>query len=356
MTLSLGLVFILREIDKKVLRYIERSRMDLSIIVPVYNTPQKILAQCFSSILSLKDIDFELLIVDDGSLESVGKYCSEFADLHKGCRYLKKENGGVSSARNLGLTEAGGTFVMFVDSDDMLFPKAFHLSDFLGADLIIYDTMMIKGWKTYLNKSMKVHFKNGIKNDTLLTKMIVDGTLGFIHGIVYRKKFLDKNKISFDEKCIQREDADFNFEIVMKNPEIKYLPTVAYMYKYKAANAIKRWKSNPDLMMEIAQKRYERNLKLINEKGIENENLLKDRIIVERTASIYQEAIDLCCARMLTRHRKEKLRNFMYELEHLDSYNQVIRKKYYRIIKNKWYIIRIFSLFRMVYLKISGIY
>lgn len=78
-------------------------------------------------------------------------------------------------------------------------------------------------------------------------------------------------------------------------------------------------------MIEIAQKRYERNLKFINEKGIENENLLKDRIIVERTASIYQEVIDLCCARMLTNHRK-KLRNFMYELEDLDSYNQVIRK------------------------------
>lgn len=330
--------------------------MDLSVIVPVYNTSQKILAQCFSSILSLKDIDFELLIVDDGSLEPLSKYCSEYADLHEGCRYIKKENGGVSSARNLGLMEAGGNFVMFVDSDDMLCSNAFHILDWRQNDLIIYDTMMTKGRKQYLNKPIKNHFENGIKNDVLLIEMIVDGTLGFIHGIVYSKKFLIKNKILFDENCIQREDADFNFEIVVKDPEIKYLPIVSYIYKYKAANAINRWKSNPDLMIDIAKKRYERSLKFINERNIENKNILTDKIIAGRRAAIYQEAIDLCCAQKLTKHRKEKLRDFMYELKHLDSKKQIIERKYDRIIKNKWFVIRIFSIFRMLYLKISRIY
>lgn len=99
--------------------------MDLSIIVPVYNTREASLKRCFQSIFRLHNMDFELLIVDDGSQKSVGDYCEQLAGRDTRCRYFRKENGGVSSARNMGLAESKGDFVMFVDSDDEVLPDTF---------------------------------------------------------------------------------------------------------------------------------------------------------------------------------------------------------------------------------------
>ena len=96
--------------------------MDLSVIVPVYNTEIKILEQCIKSIMKLKNINYELLLIDDGSeSENSIEYENLIKNLNlKNIKYIYKENSGVSSARNLGVEKANGRFVMFVDSDDTI--------------------------------------------------------------------------------------------------------------------------------------------------------------------------------------------------------------------------------------------
>ena len=94
----------------------------ISIIVPVYNTEQY-LPRCLNSILSQSFIDFELLLVDDGSIDGSGSICDKYAAKDNRVRVFHKENGGVSSARNLGLDEAKGEWICFVDSDDEMLPN-----------------------------------------------------------------------------------------------------------------------------------------------------------------------------------------------------------------------------------------
>lgn len=89
----------------------------VSIIVPVYNAAS-FLDQCIASILSQSFKDFELLLIDDGSKDESGVLCDEYARKDARVKAYHKENGGVSSARNLGLNKAKGKYICFIDPDD----------------------------------------------------------------------------------------------------------------------------------------------------------------------------------------------------------------------------------------------
>lgn len=109
----------------------------ITVIVPVFNA-EKYLCQCIDSILSQSYTDFELLLIDDGSKDKSGDICDEYARKDDRVRVFHKENGGVSSARNLGLDNAKGEWVTFVDSDDCLNSRAFDLlSNLPDVDLVI---------------------------------------------------------------------------------------------------------------------------------------------------------------------------------------------------------------------------
>ena len=91
----------------------------ISIIVPVYNTEQY-LNRCIDSILSQSFTNFELLLIDDGSTDKSGDICDEYARKDERIKVFHKKNGGVSSARNMGLDFARGEWITFVDSDDYI--------------------------------------------------------------------------------------------------------------------------------------------------------------------------------------------------------------------------------------------
>ena len=88
-----------------------------SIIVPVYNV-EKYLPQCVESILRQTYENFEVILVDDGAKDRSGEICDEFAAKDERVSVIHKQNGGSSSARNAGIQEAQGTYILFVDSDD----------------------------------------------------------------------------------------------------------------------------------------------------------------------------------------------------------------------------------------------
>ena len=112
----------------------------ISVIVPVYNT-EKYLHRCIDSILDQTFTDFELLLIDDGSTDSSGTICDEYAAKDSRVRVFHKENGGVSSARNMGLDNAYGEWITFVDSDDYLIDQSgltLLARTNIEADLIIF--------------------------------------------------------------------------------------------------------------------------------------------------------------------------------------------------------------------------
>ena len=89
----------------------------VAIIVPVYNV-EKYLQRCIESILTQTETDFELLLIDDGSKDKSGLICDEYAQKDERVNVIHKENGGVSSARNLGIEKANGEWICFIDADD----------------------------------------------------------------------------------------------------------------------------------------------------------------------------------------------------------------------------------------------
>ena len=90
------------------------SNPKISIIVPVYNV-ELFLPRCIDSILNQSFADFELLLIDDGSKDKSGAICDEYAEKDKRIKVFHKVNGGVSSARNLGLEKSKGEYITFVD-------------------------------------------------------------------------------------------------------------------------------------------------------------------------------------------------------------------------------------------------
>ena len=89
----------------------------ISIIVPIYNV-EKYLRQCLDSILNQTYQNFECLLINDGSLDNSADICREYVSKDSRFKYFEKENGGVSSARNLGIECSRGEYITFIDSDD----------------------------------------------------------------------------------------------------------------------------------------------------------------------------------------------------------------------------------------------
>ena len=99
--------------------------MLITIIIPIYNRA-KTLPECLDSIINQEHSEFECLLIDDGSHDDSLKVCNDYADKDSRFRVFHKTNGGVGSARNLGLENATGEWVAFVDSDDWLESNAYE--------------------------------------------------------------------------------------------------------------------------------------------------------------------------------------------------------------------------------------
>ena len=108
---------------KRTIPYFKRPL--ISIIVPVYNCEQY-LKECVDSILAQSLEDFELILVNDGSTDSSGRICDDYAEKDPRVLVIHKENGGVSSSRSAGFCRSKGQYIGFVDSDDILHPDMYQ--------------------------------------------------------------------------------------------------------------------------------------------------------------------------------------------------------------------------------------
>lgn len=117
----------------------------VSIIIPVYKA-EKYLNRCIDSILAQTFTDWELLLIDDGSPDRSGDICDEYAKKDTRIRVFHKNNGGVSSARNLGLDNVLGEYVTFVDSDDWLLENTLTLcsSNFGKYEIVRFSMVYIE--------------------------------------------------------------------------------------------------------------------------------------------------------------------------------------------------------------------
>lgn len=207
----------------------------VSIIVPIYNVEQY-LPYCIDSILAQSFTDFELLLIDDGSHDKSRKICDEYAEKDSRIRVFHKKNGGVSSARNIGLYNAQGEWIAFIDSDDWVgenWLNGFVSSD-LSADLIIQG-FYAKNWP-YAKTTEEINIS--LKECLFKNEDIVEcinylhnfHNVGFLWCRFFKKRIIDDFNIRFNESFPLREDQEFIFHYMTKIDSIKTLAISEYHY------------------------------------------------------------------------------------------------------------------------------
>ena len=183
----------------------------ISVIVPVYKA-EKYLLRCVDSILAQTFTDFELILVDDGSPDNSGTICDEYAQKDSRVRVFHKENGGVSSARNLGLDNARGEWITFCDADDYVTPDwlmAYSDAMVSNADLAIQGYHIIDS-----NRNIVKHLPSQKGNTVedkqkLIVSLMCQGVYGFLWVKLFKRQLIEENNIRFDIKSSFREDAQF---------------------------------------------------------------------------------------------------------------------------------------------------
>ena len=114
--------------------------MKISVIVPVYNVEQYV-GECIESILNQSFYDIELILINDGSKDNSGFICDEYAKKDNRIKVIHKKNEGVSIARNIGIKNASGKYIAFVDSDDLvdkeIYTTMLQAIEESGSDLVM---------------------------------------------------------------------------------------------------------------------------------------------------------------------------------------------------------------------------
>lgn len=212
----------------------------LSIIVPIYNV-EKYLAECLDSILVQTFKDYELVLVNDGSTDNSEKICNDYADKDRRIKVINKINGGVSSARNVGIDSSSGELIAFVDPDDLLEPNMYEtLINALHDNEVDMSVSRVKT-KNYNTNTTSVSSiwgkadipieKNAIEK-YLIPAIILNKTYSLVSVFnkVYRKEIFDDFGIRFDETMHFAEDARLNFTILTKIKKLVYVDQPLYNY------------------------------------------------------------------------------------------------------------------------------
>ena len=207
----------------------------VSIIVPVYNV-EKYLHRCVDSILAQTFTDFELLLINDGSRDNSGAICDEYAAKDSRIRVFHKENGGLSSARNLGLKNVRGTYIIFVDSDDYWLDLD-SLSVLYGV-ASKFDCDIVRGEYIYVDDNDKYLFDSIDRKKRKYSNVVMPGG-DFIEQIVCGKWMacmsLYRGSIvqMFNEMQKFQEDIEFHIRLFANKMSCVYTPLVFYAYRLR---------------------------------------------------------------------------------------------------------------------------
>lgn len=215
----------------------------LSVIVPVYNVEDYII-QCIDSILNQTLKNMEIIIVNDGSTDNIMNYIRDYKD--ERIRIINKKNGGLSSARNLGMNAAKGKYIAFVDSDDFLSEKNAYqeMVNILeknkaelitGKALYFYDLNTIKKFE----RDEEIFNKDIITSEEYLIQSIKNNRIYVtVWNNIFNKEFLIKNNLMFIEGIIN-EDELFMNKVLMKVNNICLYNQNFYMYRQRNGSIMK---------------------------------------------------------------------------------------------------------------------
>lgn len=214
----------------------------ITIVVPIYNS-EKTLSRCIDSILLQTYRTFELLLVNDGSSDRSEEVALSYCTNDSRVNYLYKENGGASSARNLGIEKACGEYVCFVDSDDTVNEDYLRLlyENIQDTDISI-GNVYIEGQRPYKEilffpgRYRILEFKKDFKN--ALNHVLLNSP----YNKLFRMDIIKENSIQFDTSVKMGEDLLFNLAYLEKIESIAVFREIIYNYLLNDASVTKNYK------------------------------------------------------------------------------------------------------------------
>ncbi|WP_418551211.1 glycosyltransferase family 2 protein [Prevotella sp.] len=203
----------------------------ISIIVPIYNA-ERTIYRCVESIQCQTFVDWELLLIDDGSTDKSADICNDYAIKDKRIKVLRKKNGGVSSARNIGLENAKGKWITFCDSDD--FVNSDWLEIYISS---VYDneiSMVCQGIRRIGPSFVSCEYCSGIEyigdNRGALELLYESMLLGFVWNKIFKRSILDDYNLCFDERFMFMEDENFVLKYLKHCERIACVRRSGYNY------------------------------------------------------------------------------------------------------------------------------
>lgn len=323
----------------------------ISIIIPVYNV-EKYIRKCLDSVCGQTYRNLEIIIVDDGSSDLSGEICEEYQKKDARIRIIRKKNEGQSAARNTGLEQAKGDFIMFVDSDD-----------WIAEDMVAYlyenleerkADLAICGFYSVIGETEK---KYAAEEDAFLSreealKELVDNE-GKIQNYVWVQMWKRDltNDIRFPVGRIF-EDMSVTYQVIEKADHILLLKEAKYYYNHREGSTMMKKNEGVNLMRCFA---HEERYKELGEQYPEfRADLLRQyfyayRKMVRDTVKEKVSDLDIrrrfFCEQAEAMRENSKLRRIeKMEIDILKKYKGGFCVKLYileaiRILKNKWYIL-----------------
>jgi len=209
----------------------------ISVIVPVYNVEQYI-KKCIDSLVNQTYRNLEIILVDDGSTDSSGQICSQYALLYQNVFCYHKSNGGLSEARNFGLSKARGEFIGFIDSDDYV-DELFY--ETLLNDIYLHDAdIATVGFQMIYSNDEKIEKKIGRKTEVMTSEEAIPYLFNnkkfcnFAWNKLYKRELFNKVIFPVGKKM---EDLGTTYKLMHKANIITYNPSHLYYY-YQRDNSI----------------------------------------------------------------------------------------------------------------------
>lgn len=286
--------------------------MKISFIVPIYNS-EKFLDECIKSIINQTYTNWELILVNDGSTDNSEDVCLSYIALDSRIKYYKKENGGVSSARNVGIDNSVGEFLTFIDSDDFIEPDYADtmikkMND--DVDLVVFGLKKYLEDKSVCTISHRLH--SAIYSHHDIEKIVIDdGTMsGFTFhsscSILFRSEYINRYNIRFNEKLRFNEDGLFVTQYYLCSDKKKIyinFDKAIYFYRYNSESAASNVNIND----------YIENMKIISQVLLQDNNAIVQEQVYKRKVTTTVELLSF-----LAKLRRLEYNFVRQELNNLD--------------------------------------
>lgn len=247
------------------------AKFDLSIIIPVYNAAET-LDRCIKSIIKQTiGENIEIIIINDGSTDDSVEVCKKYVDVDSRIKVISKCNEGVAVARNIGLDNANGEYISWIDSDDYVCDGWFQtIKEAMESeyDLIFFDYNIVTD---KMNRTKRYRRKTSdIKLFDFCYDLVVGKIPSHLWSKVFKKKYWDN--IRFGNDISYCEDYSIMHEIVVLVGKIRYIHEALYNYcqrENSIVNDVDRLINNTLLAIELAKKRKE----FLEDKGFRVSNI-----------------------------------------------------------------------------------